>query len=163
MCQEVAIPLFGQENCICHVYPGENIEIDFNGWGQYNNVIVYRPNHNSIPRNLSPEYKECLKNAFYVSRFYNVRIVEGVIVIRVEASPEAIVQAHCWNFDGIHHFDVTPFILEPHNITYIPYKNNYIWSNYRRTFGGNTSQYTFLSGNTILQFEKMINDTVSIQ
>lgn len=162
MCQGVAIPLFGQENCICHVYPEENIEIEFNR-SIYNNVTVYRPNHDNIPRNLSPEYKECLKNAFYVSRFYNVRIVEGVIVIRVETSPEAIVQAHCWNFDGVHHFDVTPFILAPQNITYIPYKNDYIWRDYRNKFGGNTSQYTFLNGRTILQFEEAIKGAANIQ
>jgi len=163
MCQEVAIPLFGHESCNCHVYyPEENIEIDFNG-SRRNNVTVYRPISDNIPNNLSPEYKGCLKNAYYVSRWYNVRVVEGVIVIRVQNVQEAIIQAHCWNYDGVHHFDVTPFLLSPQNITYIPYRDNYIWRDYRHKFGGNTSQYTFLSGEIILQFENAIKSAVNIQ
>lgn len=43
------------------------------------------------------------------------------------------------------------------------YSFNYIWRDYRNKFGGNTSQYTLLSGRTILQFESVINDAVNIQ
>lgn len=158
MCQEIVIRLFGRDDCRSFLYEGEDFKIEFNGIKK--NEPTYRPCN--IPQVLTPKYKDCVKNAFYVGKHYGVKVVEGVIIVRDDLENEAIVQAHCWNIDGLTHFDVTPFIRRPRNITYVPYRN-FEWIEYRKIFGGDTSKFTFLSGETILRFERAVRDQIHRQ
>lgn len=160
MNKEKEILLFNNTKCICQIYTGENIEIEFNNQ-LYKNIPTYRPNLDNIPHDLNPEYKECVKNAFYVSKRYNVNVVEGVVVIRDVEVKDAIVQVHCWNFDGTNYFDVTPFLRIPQNITYISYQKDFKWYNYETKFGSNVCNYTFLTGKTILDLENLLKNKLN--
>lgn len=151
MMHEVEIDLFGQNNCRCVVYenPDNNpITIQFKG-RSYNNVTVYRPLQEVIPTSLQPQAHQCVKNAFYVGRYFGYNVVEGAILVLNDGG--YCIEPHCWNlFDGIY-LDVTPFEEEPQDIMYFPFRT-YEFRMYADRFGGDTSLYTFLSGNQILQF-----------
>ena len=80
---KVEIDLFGQNNCRCVVYenPDNNpITIQFQG-RSYNNVTVYRPLQEVIPTSLQPQAHQCVKNAFYVGRYFGCNVVEGAILV----------------------------------------------------------------------------------
>lgn len=152
---EVEINLFGQQNCRCIVYENPNnnpITIPFQGM-LYNNVTVYRPLQEVIPVLLQPRMHQCVKNAFYVGRYFGYNVVEGSIL--VFNNGDYYIEPHCWNICNEMFLDVTPFEIEPLDIMYFPFRN-YEFNRYSDRFGGNTATYTFLSGNQIMQFSNEI-------
>ena len=148
---EEMIKLFGKKECNCVYYPGKEIRLPFEG-ENYSNVLVYRPISSDIPNNLKPETHQCVKNACYVGRYYGASIVEGVIIMAHEGY-KSDATCHCWNETDSVHFDVTPFELAPQDIIYIPYRK-FEYRQYREKFRADTKTYTFLSGLSVLDFEK---------
>ena len=130
----------------CSVYCGKGFNIPFDG-NNYRNQLVYLVNRESTPTNLKPQIHQCVKNAYYAGEIYDAQIIEGLII--VFAQKESTVQVHCWNRINDIYFDTTPFIREPDDIVYIPFRT-FKHNEYKDAFGNDTKQYTFLSGNTIL-------------
>lgn len=157
--EEIDIKLFDKITH-CSVYSGKNINILFNGHN-YRNQLVYLINRESIPTNLKPQNHQCVKNAYYVGKLYGAQIIEGLVIVFLQGA--FTVQIHCWNCINDIPFDTTPFIREPDDIVYIPFRT-FKHNEYRDAFGKNTKQYTFLSGGTILSFEsettKAINSII---
>lgn len=154
---EVEIILFGKNNCRCIVFenPGNShITIPFQG-RTYDNVTVYRPLKEVIPTSLHPQVHQCVKNAFYVSTFFHYDVVEGVILVLSNEGYN--VEPHCWNICDGRYLDVTPFERDPLDIMYFPFRT-YKREIYSDKFGEDTSLYTFLSGNQILQFNNKIRE-----
>lgn len=158
---EVDINLFGQNNYRCTVYenPDNNpITIPFQGM-PYNNVTVYRPLQELIPKSLQPQTHQCVKNAFYVGRYFGYNVVEGAILVL--NNDGYCVEPHCWNLSADTYLDITPFEENPLDIMYFPFRT-YEFRMYSERFGGNTSLYTFLSGNQILQFNNKIREIMQL-